>query len=61
MHCRHCGLQVPDGIRFCPVCGNELRDSLLKSKKTRNVFMYLKRRFFRKSSEHNKKKPAKRK
>lgn len=28
MFCRHCRIQVPDGVTFCPVCGREIRESM---------------------------------
>jgi uncharacterized RDD family membrane protein YckC len=28
MFCPHCGVQVVEGIRFCPVCGKEIAGSL---------------------------------
>lgn len=28
MFCRHCRIQVPDGVTFCPVCGRELKESM---------------------------------
>lgn len=27
MYCKHCGVEIPDGMRFCPECGGDLRSA----------------------------------
>ncbi len=33
MYCDFCGTQVPEGAKFCPICGNNLQDAPLVSYK----------------------------
>lgn len=37
MFCRHCRIQVPDGVTFCPVCGRELKESMPLLKRMRSL------------------------
>lgn len=37
MFCRHCRIQVPDGVTFCPVCGREIREPMPLLKRMRSL------------------------